>query len=208
MGRRELMETQQEPKKKAGVCAGWKSPPSQEIDLLSMLDELVGWATSHCKSNNNSSTKAISETCEHERTLGLSYIPAAPPPPSHIKYLHGCMSERLSGATGARKTRKKPHQFDASGHVAVGMAIEEVLTMTLMPLAEEHVKRCRRLEQQKDRKRPTDTVDPFHLWTLPLTEAIVQLAKDGGILNQDALVRKCFSAAHNFDRCHVENGFF
>ena len=183
------------PEKKAGVCAERKPSPNQEIDLLSMLDELVGWATSHCKSNNNS--------CEHERTSGLPHIPAAPPPPSHIKYLHGCVSERLSGAAGARKTRGRKRQFDASAHVTVGMAVEEVLTMALMPLAEEHVKRCRRLEYQKDRKRPTDTADPFHSWTLPPTEAIVQLAKDKGNLNQDALMRNFFSEAQNVDRCQV-----
>mmetsp|Transcript_8252 Transcript_8252/g.20289 ORF Transcript_8252/g.20289 Transcript_8252/m.20289 type:complete len:600 (+) Transcript_8252:121-1920(+) len=78
-------------------------------------------------------------------------------------------------------------RLDASAYVAVGTAVEEVLTAALMPLAHAHVGRCRRLERDKNRDRKScqkrslsaDSLmgdDPFHVWTLPPVEALARLA--------------------------------
>mmetsp|Transcript_30452 Transcript_30452/g.55263 ORF Transcript_30452/g.55263 Transcript_30452/m.55263 type:complete len:134 (+) Transcript_30452:246-647(+) len=109
------------------------------------------------------------------------------------------LHDEVTAAGDGNKKNKTPmhnDNMDTSAYVAVGIAVEEVLTMALMPLAEAHIERCRRLERQKNcdatatdpcaRKIPT--MDPFHSWTLPPAEAMVQLAKDGAANQNDALV--------------------
>ena len=115
--------------------------------------------------------------------------------PNTANKLH---DETAAGYNGNKKNKTAMHNgnMDTSAYVAVGMAVEEVLTMALMPLAEAHIERCRRLERQKNcdatatepcaRKIPT--MDPFHSWTLPPAEAMVQLARDGAANHNDVLL--------------------
>jgi hypothetical protein len=55
--------------------------------------------------------------------------------------------------------------FDTSAKVSMGIAIEEMVTASLLPLARDHVKRCRLLGEK----------DSFDEWTLPPEEAILKL---------------------------------
>jgi len=105
-------------------------------------------------------------------------------------------------------------RFNHSAAVAMGMLLEEVLTATLMPLAERHVMRCRELEgaipDQNDDgennvvnpkarpKRSKSTPDDcdtarailqarqhvFEQWTLPPEQAIVQLVVEAHLHQQ------------------------
>ena len=99
--------------------------------------------------------------------------------------------------------------MDISAYIAIGMAIEESLTRSLMPLAYKHVERCRRLELERrntsssvsggivDSSMNTNTnelthqkrrlSDPCHAWNLPPAEAVAELAKDG-CTTSDAVV--------------------
>ena len=98
--------------------------------------------------------------------------------------------------------------LDTSAYVAIGMAIEESLLRSLMPLAYKHVERCRRLERRDTSSsivsggidldssstsaneltsRNRLASDPFHAWTLPAAEAVAELAKDGYTTSNDAI---------------------
>lgn len=55
--------------------------------------------------------------------------------------------------------------FDTSAKVSMGVAIEEMVTASLLPLARDHVKRCRLLGER----------EAFDEWTLPPEEAIFKL---------------------------------
>lgn len=64
-------------------------------------------------------------------------------------------------SVGKKKRKHERIPLDISGQVALGMVVEEVLTASFIPLARQHVEKCR----QKD--------DAFHEWTLPPEEAIL-----------------------------------
>jgi len=160
---------------------------------------------------------------------------AAPPPPSHIAYLQQQISDRLKtgNSTTTEDTsderrdnrsgknningvdistyttisnHKHDNNLDISAYIAIGMAIEERLTRSLMPLAYKHVERCRRLELERDTSSVSGDIvgsgstntngstswnrlasHPFHAWTLPAAEAFVELARDGYTLSNDAV---------------------
>lgn len=148
---------------------------SSHCFAFSEIDELIGWATSYGVFFGKDSQLATRQ----EEPLGLlAHLPVAPPPPSHLAYLHRRISDRYSTAAKIN--------MDSSAYVAIGMAVEEALTMALMPLAEAHVDRCRRLEREESSKCRETThllwskgLDPYHEWTLPPGEAIAELASNG-----------------------------
>ena len=100
--------------------------------------------------------------------------------------------------------RGMDRMFDASALVALGVAVEEVLTSALMPLAVAHVQRCRELEHRaaraigrqggvrdgvgdfsaanyeagKGQARASSAAACFEAWTLPVADAVFELAKD------------------------------
>lgn len=160
------------------------------------MDNLVGWATSHRGNGGINSNRTSSKDVVDS---DLSYIPKPPPPPSHIAFLHELINQRLKTANNNDEDTTNHHKgakaeseelnrninrgnIDVSTYVSTGMAIEDILTMKLMPLAKAHAGRCRRLERQKKKdgsqRANSATSDPFHAWTLPPAEAIVELAKD------------------------------
>jgi len=155
---------------------------------------------------------------------------APPPPPSHhIAYLQHQISDRLESGNSSvttedtserRRDRRSEdinirdvdtstystiskhnhNNMDTSTYIAIGMAIEERLTKSLMPLARAHVERCRRLELERDTSSVSGGIDlgsnsantnestqnpkrlvsdPFHAWTLPAAEAVAELARHG-----------------------------
>ena len=172
------------------------------------INDLLGWATNRCSSETMRSSKNDTLSAL-ERGFGLSHIPIAPPPPSHIEHLHDCIRKRLDdninsdidlqsktggdSAMNERAIHSNLLNANSSAYVAIGMAVEEVLTLALMPLANAHVSHCRRLERLREKEKSRwggneinhagetmKTVDPFHAWTLPPAEAIVELATKGG----------------------------
>mmetsp|Transcript_25605 Transcript_25605/g.54425 ORF Transcript_25605/g.54425 Transcript_25605/m.54425 type:complete len:353 (+) Transcript_25605:118-1176(+) len=183
------------------------------------IENLVGWATSHHGNEHNylARTAHVDDGLRDlERRLGLSHLPMAPPPPSHIEYLHERILKRTktnntannlhdeSAPVGGKQNKNNANStsisvnMDASAYVAVGMAVEEMLTAALMPLAEAHVERCRRLERWKGRDRAAAKEgsrarkrmaeeDPFDAWTLPPAEAVARLGRDGFGNRSDAL---------------------
>ena len=85
----------------------------------------------------------------------------------------------------AEEQRKvKSHLYetlDDTALVALGMAWEEAITASLLPLARQHVARCRKLEETaKDTNSITTEpdMDAFHQWTLPPEQAIWKLAQE------------------------------
>lgn len=169
-----------------------------------------------------------------------------PPPPQLLGLLLKCAEGKMSksaervrnGPQNADRERKMKvmrhmnNMFDSSALIAVGVAVEEILTSALLPLAAAHVSRCRAMDHQAriisnrgrkqstgDKKYPAPTMssnmrkttkksqgksnrsrkkggkesddeekesvddvvaldrDAFDAWTLPPTEALLQLAK-------------------------------
>ncbi|KAL9187220.1 hypothetical protein ACHAXT_001323 [Thalassiosira profunda] len=187
----------------------WSQPLYQHWSIP-QIDDLVGWATSHRGTDKTSRPASDSIDGDEGRRLGLAHLLMSPPPPSHMAFLRHRIKERRGenppgGGKGKRKRNKTAtgglgidglESMSTSAHVATGMAVEEALTMALMPLAEAHVARCRRLQRGKrttgSRKegRPSTRRrddDPFHAWTLPPAEAIAALAREGSAEGRTAL---------------------
>jgi len=61
--------------------------------------------------------------------------------------------------------------FDQSALITIGVAIQEVVTAMLLPLAQEHVERCRNMHCIKDSDMYVD-------WILPPIEAIGRIVRD------------------------------
>ena len=85
-----------------------------------------------------------------------------------------------------------------SGKVALGIVLEELLTSSLLPLAREHVKRCRALDEQM----------AFNEWALPPEEAILKTRIGAASLGsaQNVTQRSDFDqwcASRNLDPTHV-----
>ena len=180
--------------------------------------------------NHNCNIDNVSERERGIVELTHTSTAAAPPPPSHIAYLQHQISNRLKTGNSAatedisdeRRDRRSEdinirvrdvdtstystiskhnhNNMDTSTYIAIGMAIEERLTKSLMPLARAHVERCRRLELERDTSSVSGGIDlgsnrmntnelthqkrrlasdPFHAWTLPAAEAVAELARHG-----------------------------
>lgn len=147
--------------------------PVLEIDIL------VGWATN---------LETFHRPCQNDRRNPLMGLPNIPPRPTLIKHMiHDPSTKIVVGA----KEKRLYESFHHSAAVAVGILAEEMMTATLLPLAQRHVKRCRQLESKitdvvihststeadhelaRVVQRARDHV--FQEWTLPPEEAIVNL---------------------------------
>ena len=96
------------------------SPPSRRRFFSSSeIDDLIGWATSHRCVNNH-----IDHDDEEGRQGSLAHIPTAPPPPSHVAFLR----RRISCVYPCTTT---DIVMDTSAYIAVGMAVEEALTVVV-----------------------------------------------------------------------------
>ncbi len=89
-----------------------------------------------------------------------------------------------------RELKNLHSSFDETALVCLGMLIEECMNVSLLPLARDHVLRCRMLESLKKDNEDGSTINiglkesnctssdnPFAQWTLPPDEAIVQLCQ-------------------------------
>jgi len=166
------------------------------------LDNLVSWATRQSATFNP--------------LLRLSG--EAPFSPSLLEYVYQSglarvgrqrsQTTRTTSSTTAPQQRQEQENdaekvwksLDTSAMVAIGMALEEMVTMALLPLAAKHVARCRRIEddeaqrqpEQEDEKSgisdegndvPREVIRPqdnrkqtaFQDWTLPPEEALLKL---------------------------------
>ena len=189
----------------------------------------------------------------------------APPPPELLGLLLRCAEEKMnksaervmnSPQNNTEQERKMKilrqmnNMFDPSALIAAGVAVEELLTSALLPMAAAHVSRCRAIDHQariisnrgrklinkenghdskKDKKNEAkpkflnnlkakkkggeetdeeekesvdDAValdrDAFDAWTLPPTEALLQLAKK----------RKLGQKCHRKSSAHRSNTSF
>jgi hypothetical protein len=109
------------------------------------LDDLVGWAT-----HQQSSVPVV----DVNPLMGL---PGAPIQPSLLMYLENTVSEILS----AQKRSDQWESFNQSALIAIGIALEEMITTNLLPLAQLHVDRCRHRRDSWKRG------EALFEWTLP-----------------------------------------
>ncbi|KAL3797698.1 hypothetical protein HJC23_000243 [Cyclotella cryptica] len=174
---------------------------------IDMIDDFVGWATSLSAKDRAKPTvkdSAMPEGAGEEDEAVYSggiHVPKAPPPPSQIAFLRHRLQKALverckvlypdeSMENHSKRAEVLLGCLDSSALVSIGITIEEVMTAALMPLAKAHVERCRRLErlnnlqshdglEQEDKEGTTQScMDPFVAWTLPIVEAITELARD------------------------------
>jgi hypothetical protein len=162
--------------------------PHQEVD------KLVGWAT-HITSNSRPlETLAAEAGFANVNPLLHDGHSTGPLPPSHLNYLKEKARDMVRGKivfppsasrTGNEESPFKSiaGTFDASACVALGKVLQDMITANLLPLAEHHVHRCRRLEQQEElegedrvKERRGQMEDcSFHGWVLPPEEAIYKI---------------------------------
>ncbi|KAL7463775.1 hypothetical protein ACHAXS_004138 [Conticribra weissflogii] len=157
------------------------------------IDHLVGWATSHRphRGNDRTDTGNISEL----QRLDLQHIHAPPPPPSQVRFLLRRLGRRMMQSVGGKHSNggsllcnEIAKKMSPSAGVAFGIAVEDIFTVALMPLAKKHVNRCRYLEKLKnscesniDGKQDSGVgksgcIDPFDAWTMSPQEAIAEFA--------------------------------
>jgi hypothetical protein len=134
----------------------WGRNPLTKYVSVPELDDLVGWAT-----HQQSSVPVVDVN-------PLLSLPGAPPQPSLLMYLENTVSEILS----AQKRSDQWESFDQSALIAIGIALEEMITTNLLPLAQLHVNRCRQLEAI-----PGNEEKLFSEWTLPPEEAVEKLVE-------------------------------
>lgn len=131
----------------------WGQTPLTACLDYQKTDNLVGWATHVIDYKIHKSPPS--------RLIGLSN---APPPPAFISLLHEIASKQLGECNG-----NLWECFDHSALVAVGVILEEMVTASVLPLAERHVKECRDFDED------IDSQQSFGKWTLPPEEAFMQI---------------------------------
>jgi hypothetical protein len=114
------------------------------------LDNLVGWAT-HVEQ------PSVSRVTRNSNPNPLVGLTSESLPPSLLgSVVQEAMAQALDGQDQLWES------FDTSAMVSLGMVVEEMMTAMLLPLASQHVARCRSLEE----------ADAFQAWTLPPEEAL------------------------------------
>ena len=145
------------------VAARYGKDPLNRYLSVMEVDALVGWATHQDRpfhhqhspaakrndqqqAENNENTTTTSVSSNQGDWNPLYGLPNVPPRPSLIKFMI------QNPATEFAKQQKEPHhrrlfqRFHHSAAVAIGMLAEETVTASLMPLAMQHVQRCRQME--------------------------------------------------------------
>jgi len=128
------------------------------------------------------------ETYQSLKDKGKSHVTIHVPRP-HRKQVKSNEKEKAKQKDSNSNESRMYHSLDDSALVALGMVWEGMITASLLPLARQHVARCRRLEQQRTedtasgevfkRSEEEDRMDPFQEWTLPPEQAIWRLAQEG-----------------------------
>lgn len=118
------------------------------------VDSLIGWAT-HVSSNRPSANPNP-----------LLNLGSAPLRPGELHMIHAAMTEFIVKERDADNFSLLYREFDQSALVGLGICLEEMITASLFPLAQAHVRRCQSID------------DPQTLHeeiTLPPEEAILKL---------------------------------
>ena len=125
----------------------WATDPLRSKVTSAEYDEVLGWAT-HVTAPFGDSAATF------QPLVGL---PDVPPPNSFLQLVDAYASQQC--------TKEQLKTFDISALVTMGICLEEMLTVSFLPLAQKHVERCRQLSDE----------DAFRAWTLPPEEAIAEL---------------------------------
>jgi hypothetical protein len=158
----------------------WGRNPLTRYVSVPELDELVGWATH------------VQRPVPFVNVNPLLGLPGTPLQPSLLMYLENTVSEILS----AEKRSDQWESFDQSALIAIGIALEEMITTNLLPLAQLHVNRCRELEVI-----PGSEERLFSEWTLPPEEAVEKLVENAK--SQQAEPEVCLATAYPSTRTMI-----
>jgi hypothetical protein len=164
----------------------------QRVASATELDTLLGWAT-HVTGPNAETVRTTTHEQESKHNNSPSLVgdtPPAPLRPSELQVLHKAMqdfirsnSNKNSQSANNDSWPKLYHKFDVSALVAMGMVWQDMVTASLLPLAQQHVEHCRhRLSLSQDHHDETNNnttttllPDVTTMWTLPPEEALVLL---------------------------------
>ena len=130
----------------------WGSEAIFEKINESDISTLVGLATTYATQEEADPLRIGSDKLRdqnpkmHNPLLMLSYGP--PLPPSYMKYIQSraILKINQNDSDGSNFKRNFNSSCTDSAAVAIGMALEEAVTASLLPLAGLHVLRCRALE--------------------------------------------------------------
>jgi hypothetical protein len=134
----------------------WGTNPLIRYVSVPEVEELVGWATH------------VQRPVPAADVNPLLNLPSTPLPPSLLIDLENTVSQLLA----AEELSDQWESFDQSALVAIGIALEEMITTNLLPLAQLHVQRCRQLEVTDGSEERL-----FSEWTLPPEEAVDKLVE-------------------------------
>lgn len=137
------------------------------------ISSLVGWATHLTRDNEpprvpEDDEATLSTRVADERESLFKFNPLrglvnTPLPPSHLEYISNIATNEV---LDFEEVLELLAMFDQSSLIAMGMLLEEMLTTSLLPLAQAHVQACREMESRlnpdsKDTaKKPGETWNP------------------------------------------------
>jgi hypothetical protein len=174
----------------------WAKLALFETLSTTQIDELVGLATTlrednaninaafetsqdnydgHGQDNENSASGLPSFRDVQQQNLLASLSSSPPLPPSFLRYIQFKASEQL---TKDEHKKAAESRLDDSAAVAIGMALEDSITASLLPLAGLHVLRCRALEDMAVTEETTSYPMDYSKWQSafhPITGRLVQL---------------------------------
>ncbi|KAL7578297.1 hypothetical protein ACA910_012709 [Epithemia clementina (nom. ined.)] len=136
------------------------------------LDNVVGWAT-------NVTHHSADVSLEQTESNPLLDLPSSPLPASILYILNEEAIKIVSTKAGNSKYNHLVSAFDQSALVALGICLEEMITATLLPLAEAHTQRCK----QQQEVTGNDWTDQ---WTLPPEDSILAMSKQPCPRNEKA----------------------
>jgi hypothetical protein len=159
----------------------WGQTPFTSHMSLPEINHLLGWATNLQDPRESSKNRAYNNP--------LDSLPNDPLPPSILAYLNHVASQILDGSTGEQAQMNNDwDSYNTSALDAVAVVLEEMITATLLPLAEQHVQRCRKLESDSEEAA-------FVAWTLPPEEALFELMRENGTVNMPTRLSRGLSTA-------------
>jgi len=146
------------------VAARYGKDPLNRYLSVMEVDALVGWAThqerpflhhqhspaaqrndpQQAEHNNNTTTTTVN--INQNDWNPLYGLPNVPPRPSVIKFMIQNPATELAAKQQKETQHRLFQRFHHSAAVAIGMLAEDTVTASLMPLAMQHVQRCRQME--------------------------------------------------------------
>lgn len=154
------------------------------------IDDLIGWAIHMDRPDmsipippTNHRATSTSTLLPPDGRLLLELLDGPPLRPSLLGYIQSTMTRILTNSS----EHSLWETWDTSALVAMGMLLEDMLTVTFLPLAYQHTQRCQRLAKPHHYGTGTDEAEAisqnhnyddeaYREWTIPPRECLAAIA--------------------------------